>query len=242
MNTQDETLPSVVPAERYLHLEKQYAGHPLLNELTVLHKQYQRLARRLDKITRIGDLMQAQIMELNSELNMRAKTDPLTGLFNRGGLYPQMSALMERVALEQSCFGLLLLDLDYFKEVNDQFGHLNGDRLLISVAQMLQSICPQQHICARWGGEEFMVLMPECNEETLTGMAGHIMQAIRSIRLPGDDNRYLTASIGAYFCCESEMIDESIRKADLAMYKAKAQGRNQLVVYSPELGETRVVL
>ena len=241
MNTQDETSQSVIPAERYHHLEKQYAGHPLLNELTVLHKQYQRLERRLNKIARIGDLMQAQIMELNSELNKRAKTDPLTGLFNRGGLYPQMSALMDQVALEQS-FGLLLLDLDYFKEVNDQFGHLHGDQLLIAVADILRGVCPVQHICARWGGEEFMVLMPDCCKKSLFAMAENIMQAIRRIRLPGDDNRYLTASIGVYFCTKTEVIDESIRKADLAMYKAKAQGRNQLVVYSPELDETRVVL
>ncbi len=242
MNEQDETLQSVIPVEHYCHLEKQYAGHPLLNELTVLHKQYQRLERRLNKIARIGDLMQAHIMELNSELNKRAETDPLTGLFNRGGLYPQMSVLMEQVALGQSRFGLLLLDLDYFKEVNDQFGHLNGDQLLISVADILRAVCPVQHVCARWGGEEFMVLIPDCCEESLFAMAGNIMQAIRSIRLPGDDNRYLTASIGAYFCCEAETIDESIRKADLAMYRAKAQGRNQLVIYEPVLEETRVVL
>ena len=242
MNAQDETSQPVVPAERYHHLETQYAGHPLLTELTALHLQYQRLERRLNKIARIGDLMQAQIMDLNSELNKRAETDPLTGLYNRGGLYPQMSALMEQLALGQSRFGLLLLDLDYFKEVNDQFGHLHGDQLLIAVADILRAVCPASHICARWGGEEFLVLMPDCCDDSLFALAGNLMQAIRRIRLPGDDNRYLTASIGAYFCRETETLDESIRKADLAMYKAKAQGRNQLVVYSPELDETRVVL
>ena len=242
MSVQDDTLQPVDSGKRYIQLEKQYTGHPLLAELDSLHRQYQRLERRLNKIARIGDLMQAQIMDLNSELDKRAKTDPLTGLFNRGGLYPQMFALKKQLELNHSCFGVLLLDLDYFKEVNDQCGHLQGDHLLISVAAILQSICSTQGVCARWGGEEFLILMPDCSEKSLHAMAENIMQAIRSVPLPGNDERYLSASIGVYFCREAEMIDDSIRKADLAMYKAKAQGRDQLVTYSPELGETKVVL
>ena len=242
MNMQDEVFQSADTDERYAHLTECYAGHPLLDELLALHKQHLRLERRLNKITRIGDLMQAQIMELNCELNKRANTDPLTGLYNRDGLYPQMKELAQRLKAEQSGFGILLLDLDYFKEVNDQYGHLKGDQLLVSVANILQSICSTQDVCARWGGEEFLILLPDCHAKSLISMAESIMRAIRSIRLPGELDRYLTASIGAYYCQQIEVIDESIRKADLAMYKAKSQGRNQLIVYAPELGETRVVL
>jgi diguanylate cyclase (GGDEF)-like protein len=244
MSVQDDVLvaPEGSEPEPYAVLAEQYAGHPLLAELLLLNQKYQRLERRLNKITRIGDLMQAQIMELNIELNTRANTDPLTGLLNRSGLYPQMTQLADRMMSQQQCFGVLLLDLDYFKEVNDQFGHLKGDQLLVAVANILQSITATNDVCARWGGEEFLILLPVCNEMTLISMAESIMRAIRSLQLPGAGQRTLTASIGVYFCQQTEVIDESIRKADLAMYKAKEQGRDQLVVYAPSLGETRVVL
>jgi diguanylate cyclase len=244
MSSQDDVLATqeCLNTEPYAALAEQYSGHPLLVELLLLNQKHQRLERRLNKITRIGDLMQAQIMELNIELNTRANTDPLTGLLNRSGLYPQMTHLADQVACQAQCFGVLLLDLDYFKEVNDQFGHLKGDQLLVAVANILQSITSTNDVCARWGGEEFLILLPICNEASLISMAESIMRAIRSLQLPGAGNRTLTASIGAYFCQKMEFIDDSIRKADLAMYKAKEQGRNQLVVYAPSLGETRVVL
>lgn len=242
MSVQDDILPLAELDAHYTSLTVQYAGHPLLAELALLNQKYQRLERRLNKITRIGDLMQAQIMELNSELNLRANTDPLTGLFNRSGLYPQMKQLAKQLATEHQFFGVLLLDLDYFKEVNDEFGHLKGDQLLVAVGNILQSITSSQDVCARWGGEEFLILLPNCTETSLVSMADSVMRAIRSLQLPGVEKRSLTASIGAYFCQQSEIIDDSIRKADLAMYCAKAQGRDQLVIYTPALGETRVVL
>lgn len=218
-----------------------YAEHPLLDVMKKLHQKNQRLEKRLNKIAKIGDLMQAQIMELNDELRLRASTDPLTGLLNRSGLYPKMSELSRLIATGQY-FGVLLLDLDFFKEVNDEFGHLKGDQLLVAVANILQSVTSMTDICARWGGEEFLVLLPNASLASILATAESIMRTVRSLRLSGITEKTLTTSIGAYFCEVVEDIDDSIRKADLALYTAKEQGRNQLVVYAPELGETRVVL
>lgn len=222
--------------------QSEYPAHPLLAELERVHLQYQRLERKLNKITRIGDLMQAQIMDLNTELKMRATTDPLTGLLNRAGLYPRLDELEKKLTLHGQAFGILILDLDYFKEVNDLYGHLKGDQLLVAVANILQSITSTDDISVRWGGEEFLVLLPSSSEHEMISMAESIMRAVRSLRLSGAEDRNLTTSIGAYFCDMPEEVENCIRKADLALYSAKSQGRNQLVTYAPELGETRVVL
>ncbi len=236
----NELLPDILPSlDAY---KKEYADHPLMLELERLQVQYQRLERKLNKITRIGDLMQAQIMELNVELQLRASTDPLTGLLNRAGLYPRLQELESRLSEYDEVFSILILDLDYFKEVNDQFGHLKGDQLLVAVANILQSLTSPNDICVRWGGEEFMVLLPGTRAREMRSMAESIMRAVRSLRLSGVEERNLTTSIGAYYCSEPEEIEECIRKADLALYSAKSQGRDQLITYAPELGETRVVL
>lgn len=239
---ENELLPEILPSLDLDTYKQAYADHPLMQELERLQTQYQRLERKLNKITRIGDLMQAQIMELNVELQLRASTDPLTGLLNRAGLYPRLHELEHRLGEFGEVFSILILDLDYFKEVNDHYGHLKGDQLLVAVANILQSLTSINDICARWGGEEFMVLLPGAGVREMRSMAESIIRAIRSLRLSGAEERNLTTSIGAYDCRETEEIEECIRKADLALYSAKSRGRDQLVIYAPELGETRVVL
>ena len=163
-------------------------------------------------------------MELNVELQLRASTDPLTGLLNRAGLYPRLQELESRLSDHDEVFSILILDLDYFKEVNDLYGHLKGDQLLVAVAKILQSITSPNDICVRWGGEEFMVLLPGAREREMRSMAERIMHAVRSLRLSGVEERRLTTSIGAYYCSESEEVEDCIRKADLALYSAKSQG------------------
>ncbi len=223
-------------------LAQQYGEHPLFAELQYLTQQYNRLERRLNKVARIGDMMQSQIMELNQRLEQKASSDALTGLLNRTGAYQRINAVASYLVREQQPFALLLLDLDYFKQINDSFGHQTGDRILKELAAELQRNLRGYDCCARWGGEEFLVVLPDSSQEPMLSVAQKILQGIRQLQMPAEWTRNLTASIGCYLCLEPEAIDDSIRKADLAMYQAKAQGRNQLVVYEPALENTRVVL
>lgn len=222
---------------------KDLLDHPLFTAYTELQHKYQRLERRLNKITKIGDLMQAQIMELNQELQLRANTDPLTGLLNRGGLYPRMNQLVEQVHQHHSSFGILLLDLDYFKFVNDQYGHQTGDRLLVAVSQVLRDAMRSEDLCARWGGEEFLLLFPGYDGLQTMSVGETLLAAVRAIRLPDLDHMPVTMSAGVYSAEGSGVtLDDCIRRADLALYQAKARGRNCLVIYAPELEQSRVVL
>ena len=115
-------------------LAQQYGEHPLFAELQYLTQQYNRLERRLNKVARIGDMMQSQIMELNQRLEQKASSDALTGLLNRTGAYQRINAVASYLVREQQPFALLLLDLDYFKQINDSFGHQTGDRILFFTA------------------------------------------------------------------------------------------------------------
>ena len=223
-------------------LAEQYGEHPLFAELQHLTQQYHRLERRLNKVARIGDMMQSQIMELNQKLEQKASSDALTGLLNRAGAYQRINAVASYLFREQQPFALLLIDLDYFKQINDSFGHQTGDRILKELAAELQRNLRGYDCCARWGGEEFLVVLPDSSKESMLSVAQKILQGIRQLKMPAEWTQNLTASIGCYLCLEPEAIDDSIRKADLAMYQAKAQGRNQLVVYEPALEKTKVVL
>jgi diguanylate cyclase (GGDEF)-like protein len=227
---------------RLSELAKQYGDHPLFTELQHLAQQYHRLERRLNKVARIGDIMQSQIMELNQKLEQKASRDGLTGLLNRSGVYQRINAVASYLYREQQPFALLLLDLDFFKQINDTFGHQTGDRILIELASELQRNLRAYDCCARWGGEEFLVVLPDSSHDAMLAVAQKILQGIRQLSMPTDALKNLTASIGCYLCLAPEAIDDSIRKADLAMYEAKAQGRNQVVVYSPALEKTNVVL
>lgn len=235
MNKQ-ENLPATDAEDDQLQqrldsLAKEYAEHPLFDELRQLARQYQRLERKLHKIARISDRMQAQILELNQQLGEKAITDPLTGLLNRRGMYECLEVAAGHLDREQRAFGVLLLDLDYFKQVNDSYGHQVGDELLVELGSALRHNLRVYDCCARWGGEEFLLLLQDCTTESLASVAKKMLDMVRTLEVASiPDSHLLTASIGCYLCQQVEPLDEVIRKADAAMYRAKEMGRNGLVL------------
>lgn len=238
MNKEETITSTDVDADDLLQqrldaLAQNYADHPLFGELRQLARQYQRLERKLHKIARISDRMQSQILELNQQLGEKAVTDPLTGMLNRRGMYERLEVATSHLSREQRPFGILLLDLDYFKQVNDAYGHQVGDELLIELGQVLRHNLRAYDSCARWGGEEFILLVQDCTTESLAAVAKKMLEVVRMLDLPSiPDSHPLTASIGCYLCQQPESIEDVIRKADAAMYRAKELGRNGLVLFS----------
>lgn len=219
--------------QRLEQLAQNYADHPLFDELHQLAKQYQRLERKLHKIARISDRMQAQILELNQQLGEKAITDPLTAMLNRRGMYERLEVAKGYLDREQRAFGVLLLDLDFFKQVNDAYGHQVGDELLVELSRALRHNLRIYDSCGRWGGEEFILLLQDCTTESLAAVAKKLLEIVRALSVPSiPDTHPLTASIGCYLCQQPEPIDEVIRKADAAMYRAKEMGRNGLALFS----------
>ena len=160
-----------------------------------------------------------------------AATDDLTGLFNRRYLEGALERELARADRGSSSLALVLLDIDHFKSFNDTYGHAIGDLVLKKVATTLQRCLRQADVLARFGGEEFVVLLPQVDERGAMESAERIRAALESSGIhPGGPRKRVTVSIGlAMFPCHADSADTLLRAADEALYRAKDAGRNRVV-------------
>jgi two-component system cell cycle response regulator len=159
----------------------------------------------------------------------RAMTDALTGLLNRYGLQRSLSREHAEARRYQRPLACLMIDLDNFKKVNDTYGHSAGDTALQQVATILTEAVRRSDMVFRYGGEEFLALLPETDLEGAAALAEKIREAASS-RLFGDGEHIfsLTLSVGASGLCDGESGNDMIARADLALYQAKESGRNRV--------------
>ena len=172
-------------------------------------------------------------MRMQSELEQLADEDPLTGLRNRRRFEEDLDAEMSRARREQAGGALLMLDLDYFKRVNDTLGHVTGDVVLREIAEVLRSRLRESDILARLGGDEFAIILPRTREAEARIVGKAIGAAIRE-HVPADpDTPQMTASIGiALFDADPRAtVTTVLAEADMAMYAAKDAGRDNLRVF-----------
>ena len=160
------------------------------------------------------------------ELQLLATIDPLTGCFNRRYWFDLAFREMERALRSRTPLSIIMADLDYFKEVNDTRGHLVGDIVLQSVANVLQNMCRTEDIVARFGGEEFIMILSNCNLENALQKAESIRKAIENCNPEG---LTVTSSIGAAQLEDDDKFETLFDKADKAVYEAKETGRNKVV-------------
>jgi diguanylate cyclase (GGDEF)-like protein len=166
-----------------------------------------------------------------------ASRDSLTGLPNRRALYDRARSELSSAARARTSVALIMLDLDHFKRINDQFGHAGGDEALRRVAEVLREHRRDYDFVGRWGGEEFLVILPGASLAQAGLVAERIRTAIQSIdlRLGGPDTVTLRASLGvaaARPAAFSNVLDELLRSADDAMYRAKREGRNRVSLHA----------
>src|SRR5436190_5235908 len=191
-------------------------------------------ARRF--LVQVQDVTHRRRYEEN--LQYLATHDPLTGLHNRSSFATQLDTHAELVRRYGDEGGLLLLDLDHFKYVNDTLGHQAGDHVIARVAKLLAGRLRESDVLARLGGDEFAVLLPKANLAAAKHVAGELLEALRAERIavPGTSDRSITASIGVAMFERGDALsgEDVLVSADLAMYDAKEAGRNQLVVHSSD--------
>ncbi|UTW13895.1 diguanylate cyclase [Marinobacterium rhizophilum] len=168
--------------------------------------------------------------EQRKQLEIVSRTDGLSGLFNRQHWEQRVAEAFASNQKDQSAYSLLMLDIDYFKQVNDRFGHVAGDDVIRQVARLLEE-CFQQSACiGRYGGDEFGILLPDCNAAQALERAEQARQHVFS-RL--HSNSPATLSLGiAELNADKESYADWILHADLALYQAKRQGRNRAVCFS----------
>lgn len=176
--------------------------------------------------------LQHDLLAAQEELRFQATHDALTGLWNRGALLDILRTEIERAVRTRSTCGILLLDVDHFKTVNDTRGHLTGDAVLQEIASRVARSTRAYDVAGRYGGEEFLVLLPACDAAQTTGGAERIRAAIAAQPFDaGSEPIPLTISIGATVapaCGSTE--SEILSVADQALYDAKAAGRNRAVL------------
>ena len=155
------------------------------------------------------------------EATLFIKLDPLTRILNRRGFYIEY----EKVKKEYKNISILVIDIDYFKKINDNFGHGVGDEILVKVSALLTFEKRVDENYCRWGGEEFVILLPEKNEKEIIEFAKDLsLKLNHNIEKP--DGEAVTVSIGISMGTVHENIEEIIKTADENLYKAKGSGRN----------------
>lgn len=171
---------------------------------------------------------------LQRELHDLARIDPLTGVTNRLGLLEASELLLARARSKKEPIGVLLIDADHFKSINDRFGHDDGDRVLLELVYNIRRMLRAGDLVGRVGGEEFLVLSPSVKEADLLALAERIRGAVERTPFHIAGQAYaLTVSIGAAIADPSEpdMMDAR-RRADAALYEAKRAGRNRVMISS----------
>ncbi|WP_018936260.1 diguanylate cyclase [Thioalkalivibrio sp. ALJ24] len=176
----------------------------------------------------------AALQEANQRLERIASTDPLTGIANRWYFLEVAERELLRRARNSSPVSLLMLDLDHFKQVNDTWGHPVGDRVLHAVADTLRDSLRPLDLSGRFGGEEFLVLLPGTHAEEAREIAERLRRAVAAMAIEHEgESVRVTVSIGVAISDGERDIDGLICKADNALYRAKSEGRDRVVIDHP---------
>jgi diguanylate cyclase len=196
-----------------------------------LSTRYRKQMRQLEKIVRISDHYQKMMRELNEALKTASMQDPLTELPNRRFMAERLEAETALSQRQNSVFSLAVIDIDFFKTINDAWGHDVGDKTLICIAQAIANSLRTYDICARWGGEEFMVLLPQTTGPQALEIANRLRVSIGKLcdqSLPSGDS--VSISVGLAEHSPGTALSDTMKRADLALYEAKNTGRNRAIL------------
>ena len=196
-----------------------------------------RLARAINRMAdAIGfdkARLEAAVRERTEQLERIAYVDQLSGVLNRRGFIEAFQQLDRRRPSGDGKPGLLILDIDNFKQINDTHGHVCGDEVIAEVAKRLIDVTREQDLCARWGGDEFVIILKDCNRSALNSIGAKVLEAVGAqyVMLSNGGRVRVATSIGAHLVEVVDTLESSARKADLALYEAKRLGRNRMVIY-----------
>lgn len=184
------------------------------------------LANRTQLLEQMVSERTQELTNALQKIEMTAVTDNLTGIYNRRKFDDVLGYEIQRVKRFGEPFSIILGDIDRFKKVNDKHGHLVGDEVLKMISRLLKNNLRQVDILARWGGEEFIVLLPETAGNEAVKTAEKLRKLVKNSQ--NDYRVFLTMSFGVAEYLLGDSVDSLLKKADLALYKAKGKGRNRV--------------
>jgi len=193
------------------------------------------VANKLGSLEELAEMASMSIAGLNlrSRLEHQSIRDGLTNLFNRHFMEISLDREIRRAARNKAEFSVLMLDVDHFKLFNDTYGHEAGDNILREVAEIFRQSVRAEDIICRYGGEEFVIILPETAPDAALERSETIRQRVKEMRMRfrGEALRELTISIGvAVYPHSGDTLEEMLRASDRALYIAKQRGRNQVVM------------
>lgn len=212
--------------------------------LSFLIKSYEKLLKLVKKITKVGDANQRKLLLAYNEidkqkkeldiaykkLDLLARVDPLTGLSNRRDFLEKVNVEKDRFEREKREFAFILTDIDNFKSFNDKYGHDCGDFVLKQVAEIIKGTVRKQDSVGRWGGEEFILLLPGSIGSGAIKIAEILRKEIaQKAYIFGELNLSVTMTFGVSVYDGSISIDNCIKAADVALYNGKQKGKNCVV-------------
>ncbi len=229
--------------DNVIHLDQNgfdYYGFDIIdNEITFLQRSEREEKYRLainNSIRELSLLFVVVIMTymiysfrmLITRVGVLANIDPLTGLLNRRAMENSVMPLLSINDRYEQKMCFVLADIDYFKNINDTFGHVVGDEVLVSITRILKSCLRSSDLLSRHGGEEFLIVLPQTDIESGSLLAERIRTSVENTRT-GNEKVAVTISIGCIECRKEESFDSAITRADTMLYKAKTTGRNRSI-------------
>ncbi|MCD4762558.1 MAG: diguanylate cyclase [Desulfobacterales bacterium] len=191
--------------------------------------RFEELLLRLRRVLRERNITKERALMLK-RLQDLAITDGLTKLYNSRYFYKQLDSEIDRSKRYNHPLSLLFMDIDHFKHYNDNYGHLEGDKVLAGIGKVIKSCLRKMDTAYRYGGEEFTVILPETSRGEVMTVAKRIKDAIENEKFSPQSGKSvsITISIGATEYCRDERISGFVQRADKAMYLSKQRGRNQI--------------
>lgn len=210
------------PFEPVILRSKVKVFQELYQQRKVIEKFYSNLEQIVDERT-------AELKEANETISRLAAIDELTELYNRRYFNERLHATLSAARRHEYSLSMIMIDLDHFKVVNDTFGHSEGDLVLKAFANLLREMIRAEDVAARWGGEEFIIILPHTNSDAAAALSERIRVAFEQHPTTVTPIA-LSASFGVVQLQETDDADSLIRRADAALYRAKAEGRNRVIV------------
>jgi len=199
-----------------------------LPSAALLEQRNKELLKAQDELKEVNLTLEAKIEARTKELHLQANTDPLTLLLNRRAILRDLDNEIKRCRRHHHTCSILMLDVDYFKQVNDTYGHQVGDDVLVKIAEAISTTCRETDCVGRYGGEEFLIVLPQTDSMQSRDLAERIRANVAA--LSADYAFDVSCSIGIAALSNENDMHTFIKRADEAVYHAKHAGRNCVVV------------
>lgn len=211
--------------------DRRFADNTLLTELTQLYEHSKLLEQRVEKLTSQNEHLKTELVNMVRSLDLASRVDGMTGLANRRDIMEKIDREATRSHRHQHPFTIILINIDKFGQVNETYGYNAGDDVLVEVSRVLRGCVRNEDICARWGGDEFLLLLAETSSEAALSVANKVLESISMTEFKANKPGIrITVSVGIGEHDPTQSVQECISKVNQALILAKQSGRNRYMV------------